>query len=281
MGFVKSLFTGTPNTYSPDQQYQELLRQKMSGQGPSLADAQLKNALNQVNQGTAAAMGGVKGINPGVTQRQIALQQGQNAQNLGSQSAALRLQEQLDAMRQMQGLEGLRQQTAGQNAQFQGQVIGGLLQGGGAALGMGMSGGGVAGGAAGGGGTGMLPAPVMFAGGGNVPTAADGPSSALGRWLKGGAGPSAVAPHVEALRKLEAGGPVDFRGGGPVPGQARVAGDSERNDTVPAMVSPGEIVIPRSIAQMADAPERAAEFIRTLQRRSGRSRGFERVARRA
>lgn len=39
---------------------------------------------------------------------------------------------------------------------------------------------------------------------------------------------------------------INFKVGGPVPGQARVAGDSLRNDTVPAKLSPGEFVVPRT-----------------------------------
>jgi hypothetical protein len=35
--------------------------------------------------------------------------------------------------------------------------------------------------------------------------------------------------------------------GGHIAGQANVPGDSEQNDTVPAMLSPGELVIPRSV----------------------------------
>lgn len=46
--------------------------------------------------------------------------------------------------------------------------------------------------------------------------------------------------------------------GGTVPGRPAVMGDSQRNDTVPAMLSPGEIVIPRS---KASDPELAKEFI--------------------
>lgn len=38
----------------------------------------------------------------------------------------------------------------------------------------------------------------------------------------------------------------DMRNGGKVPGQAEVPGDSPKNDTVPAMLSPGELVVPRS-----------------------------------
>jgi len=40
----------------------------------------------------------------------------------------------------------------------------------------------------------------------------------------------------------------DMTDGGYVPGKAKVKGDSPQNDTVPAMLSPGEVVIPRSAA---------------------------------
>lgn len=54
--------------------------------------------------------------------------------------------------------------------------------------------------------------------------------------------------------------------GGEVPGRPEVFGDDERNDTVPAKLSPGEIVIPRS---HAGSPEDAAAFVRALQARGG------------
>lgn len=64
------------------------------------------------------------------------------------------------------------------------------------------------------------------------------------------------------LQNLALGGVAnDFRTGGPVQGQAQVAGDSLKNDTVPAMLSPGEIVIPRSHAM---DPDLAAEFARSV-----------------
>lgn len=47
--------------------------------------------------------------------------------------------------------------------------------------------------------------------------------------------------------------------GGHVGGEAKVAGDSEANDTVPAMLSPGELVIPRSVPK--DGPH-MEEFAR-------------------
>lgn len=55
--------------------------------------------------------------------------------------------------------------------------------------------------------------------------------------------------------------------GGTVPGKPKVFGDNEKNDTVPAWLSPGEIVIPRSHA----SPELAAAFVRQVQSGQGRS----------
>jgi hypothetical protein len=53
--------------------------------------------------------------------------------------------------------------------------------------------------------------------------------------------------------------------GAKVPGTAKVDGDSEKNDTVPALLSPGEIVVPRSAAK---DPEKAAAFAKSVAMRS-------------
>lgn len=55
--------------------------------------------------------------------------------------------------------------------------------------------------------------------------------------------------------------------GGKIGGHANVAGDSPSNDTVHAMLSPGEIVIPRS---KAGDPDLAKEFIDHLMKREGK-----------
>lgn len=52
---------------------------------------------------------------------------------------------------------------------------------------------------------------------------------------------------------------IKFAKGGVVPGQARIPGDSLRNDTVPALLSPGEVVVPRSIVNLGS--EAIAAFI--------------------
>jgi hypothetical protein len=55
--------------------------------------------------------------------------------------------------------------------------------------------------------------------------------------------------------------PVAKAHGGKIEGKAKVPGDHEANDTVPAMLSPGEIVIPRS---KASDPAKAKEFVDNL-----------------
>ena len=73
------------------------------------------------------------------------------------------------------------------------------------------------------------------------------------------------------LPRMAGGGPVpmNFVGGGHVPGQAEVQGNDEQNDTVPALLSPGEAVIPRTVMQSDNPPIEAAAFIEHLLRRRG------------
>lgn len=52
--------------------------------------------------------------------------------------------------------------------------------------------------------------------------------------------------------------------GGLIPGEPEVHGDSEANDTVPALLSPGEIVIPRSIVNGPNAHKNAAHFVKMV-----------------
>lgn len=57
------------------------------------------------------------------------------------------------------------------------------------------------------------------------------------------------------------GGPINFKPGGHVPGKATHTGDNLKNDTVPAMLSPGEVVVPRTVTQSQNAPEKAKAFV--------------------
>ncbi len=67
-----------------------------------------------------------------------------------------------------------------------------------------------------------------------------------------------------------AAGSTSMSDGGAVPGRPEVFGDDEKNDTVPAWLSPGEIVIPRS---HTGSPEAAADFVRALQASKSHARG--------
>lgn len=57
--------------------------------------------------------------------------------------------------------------------------------------------------------------------------------------------------------------------GGPVPGKARVFGDDSANDTVPAMLSPGEIVLPRSVTNSENPEAAAAAFVQAVKEHHG------------
>jgi hypothetical protein len=54
--------------------------------------------------------------------------------------------------------------------------------------------------------------------------------------------------------------------GAEVRGRAKFLGDTRANDTVPAMLSPGEIVLPRTVAQDKDAPEKAKKFVEAIKK---------------
>ncbi len=71
----------------------------------------------------------------------------------------------------------------------------------------------------------------------------------FGNWFKGlfkfdGGGKGAVEKFLGFDFPF-----IAFNQGGMVPGKANVFGDSKSNDTVPALLSPGEAVIPRSLMQ--------------------------------
>lgn len=71
--------------------------------------------------------------------------------------------------------------------------------------------------------------------------------------------PAAAAPaHGSKL--------FNFDAGGPVPGQANVPGNSLKNDVVDAKLSPGEVVLPRTIAH---DPEKAKKFVEHLMQHGG------------
>lgn len=91
------------------------------------------------------------------------------------------------------------------------------------------------------------------------------PSSGGGGGGGGGGGSSSMMSMLPMLAMAAS-------RGGPVPGKAQVHGDSLKNDKVKAMLSPGEIVIPRSITQGPNAVDKSAQFVQAILAKNGRGK---------
>ncbi len=90
-----------------------------------------------------------------------------------------------------------------------------------------------------------------------------------------GEGVAVVAPALveEGAMVAYKGGKIPFSKallkGGSVPGSASVKGDSQENDTQPTLLSPGEVVLPRSVTMSKDPAAKAAEFMKHLKSKKG------------
>lgn len=245
-----------PATLDPDQQLRtdqmsfiDQLKAQAAGQGPSIAQQQLQTATD-ANISQAMAAGQTQaghGLNNMAAQRAIAGTQGKLQQESANQSALLRNQEMLQA-RTMLGntLGGVRGQniSATTDAEKLRQNWNIALLDESARKRAADN---------------QLAGSAINAGGG-----------AVEKWAAGQPGKTAptqptqpaqpTAPDVEP--------PTDYSGGlasgGLIAGRAPSTGDSPSNDTVPALLSPGEIVIPRSVAQSEDAPDKAAAFVAAI-----------------
>ena len=251
----------------------QLLAQSQ-GQGPNIAQMQLQQATDRNNQQAAGQIASQRGMNPALAARLIAQNQAANNQQAAGQSGLMRAQQQLAAQGALANVYG---QQAGQSIQAGGvanqnlginqqalssqnqQVVSAknaanelnqkTAQANADAAAK--SGGGLLGG---------LASAAMGVATGGMSTLAQ---SALG-----------------AVAKYDGGEIPDFRSGGHVPGKAKVHGDSAQNDTVPAIVSPGEVVLPRSVTQSDDPAGRAAKFMEALHKskqKEAEPKGFSKV----
>lgn len=224
------------NVFQQQQQLAQQLQQQTLGQGPNPAQAQLAQNTAANAQQQAALMAGQRGAsaNSGLIARQAAQQGGAMQQQMTGQAATMQAQQQLAAQQQLQQqqamLGGLATQQVGQQQQAVGQLGQQGLAGYGATTGAANQ-------------TAQINAGVQ-----NANSAA---TAALLGSLAKGAGDAATAG---AGKKMAHGGKVQ----GKVPGKATHPGDTLANDTVPAMLSPGELVIPRSV--VAQGPEAILKF---------------------
>lgn len=213
------------------------LQAQMGGGGASVAQELLRRQTDSNNAGFASAIASQRGMNPGLAQKLILDQQAHAQQQSAGQGATLRAQEMLGTQGLLAG--AIQGQQANQTGLLgtlaganQGQNVLGMQQ----AMGNQQA---------------NLDTQRINAGvaGQNAQT-----NAGLVGGLMGGAGAA-----------------IGMTGGGQVPGQAPVTGDSEKNDTVPAMLSPGEVVLPRSVA---DDPDKAAAFVRAIRRQKQGPDGY-------
>lgn len=271
----------------------QLNSQALGQGGPNPALSQLAQTTGQniANQGALMASQRGIGSNPALAARQIGQQGSAIQQQAANQAATLAAQQQLASQQLAGGLYGqmlgqtsgalnaqaqnalanqgqflqaqqaansTNAQTAQQNAKTSGGLLGGLLGGIGSAFAGPLGGlvGKALGGGGGGAGFNMSDVPsaaplsqqigaFAFADGGQVP---NGPQSSVGQFIAS-----------------------NYKAGGRVPGQAKVSGNSEKNDTVPALLSPKEIVLPRSVTMAPDASEKAKKFVEAILSRGGRA----------
>jgi hypothetical protein len=237
-----------------------------NGTGPNPAQAMLQQATGQNNAAQAALMAGQRGAsqNAGLIARQAGQQGAANEQNMISQGANMQAQQSLNALGAMGNIAGQQvgfQQGAltGANQAAQGyqqNILGSIANQNNANVNM----------------QGNINSTNAGVAAHNADTQGKifgGITNALGSaatmLADGGAVGAPAASHVhQYFNGYAVGGPVNPLVGEayahsmqPVPGTAFQQGDSAKNDTVPAMLSPGEIIIPRSHAM---DPMKAAAF---------------------
>lgn len=236
------------------QAQQQALANMLSGQaaggGPNPAQAQFQQNAAQNAAQAGAAIGSQKGINPALAARLIMQQQAAAGQGIAGQAATLRAQQQLEAQKNLQTQQA---NMAGSALNAQQILQGAQASQNNAALGNYSS-------------ANQINAGITSANTQDVNKTMmgmmSGASSAMAGGASGGGGKYAGGPITIADA---------LKNGGMVPGVPTVPGDSPKNDTVHAMLSPGEIVIPRSLV---DDPERAKRFIEEI---NGSASGYGKV----
>jgi hypothetical protein len=238
-------------TAAQQQDYINALRAQANGQGPSVAQAMMNNSLQQNVANTNALAASAKGnSNPILAQRMAMQQNSQSAQQAAQMGAVGRMQEQLNAQGQLGGaLANMRNQDMQNSGLFNNlglnynnlalQNKGAGLSASNANLTQDMN-------------AKNINASIAT---GNTAAQNAATQTVVGGVLSGGA-------------KVGAAIATGAHTGGVVPGKATVKGDSIQNDKVPMALSPGEIVIPKTMSSDA---EKAKAFVEHLLGSKGKS----------
>lgn len=242
------------------------IQQQAAGQGAALQAQQSLNALNSQGQ-ILGQMGNQniseQGVNAGLFTGAGNLQNAQNANMIQNYGMA----------------QGMNQKTSQSNADAANKTLGGFMNSAGSVLSIFAAKGG------------MVPDHVKHvhsiyhADGGEIGNAMPlaenfkGVQGKIADWAVDGMSHNEImAKRMDADPRNGQEPPLppdtkqaakDFRTGGEVPGMGKVAGDSFKNDTQPAMLSPKEIVLPRHITMAKDAPEAAKQFVAALLKKQG------------
>jgi hypothetical protein len=241
-------------------------QQNSAGQAANMQANQSMNALGQMggmaNQMASQQAAGIQGLN----------QNSQNEQKNLLDAIAAQNKAKVD-MKSNENTTNATIQAANQKSQSGG--LGGMLGGLGSIAGT-MFGplGTMAGGA-----LGNMAGQMLGGGGGDSGGGggAGGMLGGLGSMLAAhggqvpGNGPrSNAAKHLKSLPMPTADTGGALKSGGSVPGEAPVKGDSYKNDSVKALLSPGEIVLPRHVTQGPDAAEKAKAFVEAIMARKSK-----------
>lgn len=207
----------------------DMLAAQAAGRGPSLAQMQFARALQEAQAAAQSQLASARGLSPAQAQQLVLQQQAAARQQAAGQSAALRLQEQMAAQANL----GTALAQARQGSILESSTAGQL----GALAGQ------------------------MGARQQELEQQRLIKEQELKREEQ-----AALEKGISTL--VGTGASAFFKaGGGEIKGRAKFKGDTRSNDTVPAMLSPGEIVLPRTVAQAPDAPEKARDFVESLKKK--------------
>ncbi len=291
-----------PSAITAQQELSRQLQDQAMGKGPNPAQNQLAQATGRNINTQAALMAGERGaaVNPALIAREAAQQGAATQQQAAGEAATLGSQQQLAAQQNLTGLSATQVGQAGQAATAQnqatqneqGQLLGANSNfnnasntaiGQGNALGTNIAGG-IAKGISGAAAALYKGGPVKMADGGSfvgqylnapaVESSAPVPQQTdLSNMAKGGEVNAEVSPDEVYLSPkkvqevLKGADPMKI--GYHVPGKAKVKDDSLKNDTVPADLEEGGVVIPRHITTHKMAPEKAAAFVHRVAAKKG------------
>lgn len=220
------------------------LSERALGRGPSLAEAQLRSATNRNLSQQLAAAASMRGRNTGAAQRQLLQQQGEAGRNLAQDAATARMAEQQAAQSQALNQGNVLAGSINQNLQTgYGFKTGARIQ----QAQMQQQ-------------TDALNSQIAAANQANQQQMTGSLLSAAGQLAGSYYGSSGSAASGAPVGS--SGPTLKFKAhGGMVSGAAEIPGNDIKNDKVPHMLSPGEIVIPRS---HATSPEKAKKFVQQL-----------------